>query len=184
MRGDRKAQPFGHPLDGRVRRLLAEEEPMKRIYSHPCAACGEYDFAFHDGEHSCKNYQWVCDACGIQMNLAFSDGGSAVMQTPTGRRCERTLALFRVVGAPQIMFIYQGCSWDGALDHDYYYHEGTCPVNLLRCEKIIAEGNPDPHGLFELVAEHLITGPRARPRNEVLDELTSMAKGQTKTPNV
>ena len=157
---------------------------MKRIYSHPCAACGEYDFAFHDGEHSCKNYQWVCDACGIQMNLAFSDGGSAVMQTPTGRRCERTLALFRVVGAPQIMFIYQGCSWDGALDHDYYYHEGTCPVNLLRCEKIIAEGNPDPHGLFELVAEHLITGPRARPRNEVLDELTSMAKGQTKTPNV
>lgn len=35
----------------------------------------------------------------------------------------------------------------------YYYEEGTCPVNVLngRFEKVIVDGDTDPHGLFEYV---------------------------------
>ena len=157
---------------------------VKRIYAHPCAACGKHDFAFHEEHHTCTEYKWVCGACGIQMRISFTEGGAAALQTPTGRRCERTLALFRIRSAPHIMFVYEGCAWDGSLDHDYYYHEGTCPTNLMRCEEIIASGKQDPHGIFELVAEHCITGPTARNREDVLNELVELATQQTGMANV
>ena len=130
------------------------------------------------------HYQWVCDNCGAQMNLEFSAGGTEVVQTPTGRRCERTLALLRVVGAPHVMLIHQGVAWDGDLDSsDYYYNEHTCPTNITRTEAVIANGDTDPHGIFELVVEHCITGPGARDREEVMLELLDMAEAATRMAN-
>lgn len=154
---------------------------MKRIYQHECASCGEHSFEYHEGSHKDTEYIWVCDDCGVQMKLRFSDEGRQVEQTPTGRRCERTLALLRVRGNPTFMFIYQGCAWDGDMSgSEYFYQEHTCPTNLVRCEEIIASGEEDPHGIFELVEEHLITGDNARPREEVLEHLKALAIAKTK----
>jgi hypothetical protein len=150
---------------------------MKRIYQHKCSACGEYSFAFHEGSNTETTYQWVCDNCGIQMNLRFFDGGQQVEQTPTGKRCERTLALLRMRDNPGFMFILKGCAWDGDLSgNKYYYEDHTCPSNSMRaCEEVIAGGDADPHGIFEIVEEHLVTGANARPREEVLEKLTASA---------
>ena len=94
-------------------------------------------------------------------------------------RLEKTLALFRIRSAPHIMFIYNGFAVNGSLDNSSYYHEGTCPTNLMQCEEIIASGEVDPHGIFELVEEHCVTGPTGRARDEVLNELTVLAIQQT-----
>ena len=157
---------------------------MKRIFTHPCAACGGYAFAYHEGMHSCTTYYWFCSACGVQMALRFFSGGQDVEQTPVGKRSERTLALFRLRCAPQFMFIYEGRSLDSDLGNEYYYHEGTCPTNLMKCEDIIVDGEVDPHGVFELVTERLTTGPKGRDRQLVLNELTELAQVLSLTHNV
>lgn len=33
----------------------------------------------------------------------------------------------------------------------YYFEEGSCPTNFVRCELIVSEGDTDPHGIFEWV---------------------------------
>jgi len=157
---------------------------MKQIFKHKCADCGEYSFEYQEGSHTETTYQWVCDNCGIQMGLRFYDGGKQVEQTPTGKRCERTIALLRMRDNPSFMFIYEGCAWNGDMSgHEYYYHEHTCPTNLMRCVEIIAAGETDPHGIFEIVEEHLITGAKARPRKEVIEELTALAVEKTRMAN-
>ena len=165
--------------------IAVKGQSVKTIFKHPCAVCGEHDFAFHDDLHQCTQYQWVCE-CGAEMRLRFFDGGQSVEQTPTGRRCDRTLALLRVRGVPHLMFIYSGCAWDGDLSGHayYYYNQHTCPSNLMQCEEIIDSGEVDPHGVFEFVAEHFVTGPKGRPKDNVLEELTELAQRMTLTPNV
>ena len=54
----------------------------------------------------------------------------------------------------------------------------------MQCEEIIDSGEIDPHGAFELVAEHFVTGPKGRSKAVVLGELTEMAQRMTLTPNV
>lgn len=154
---------------------------MTRIFCHPCADCGEGTFDYHEGSHTDIEYKWVCDTCGIQMALLFANGGQEAQQTPTGRRCERTLALLRMRGNPHFMFIYEGCAWEGDMSgHKFHYEEHTCPTNLIQCEEIIANGEEDPHGIFEIIEEHLITGPNGKDREEVLQGLTESAMAQTK----
>lgn len=157
---------------------------MKRIFSHACSQCREYTFNFHESSHTDTLYQWVCDNCGVQMSLRFYNGGQQVEQTPTGKRCERTLALLQLRENKKFMFIYEGCAWDGDMSgHEYFYHEHTCPTNLMKCEKIIVDGELDPHGIFEIVEEHLITGPNAKARNEVLVRLVALAVEKTRRPS-
>jgi hypothetical protein len=153
---------------------------MKRIYNHKCAACGEDSFDYHEASHVETTYQWVCNSCGIQMGLRFFDGGQQVEQTPTGKRCERTLALLQMRDNPSFMLIYEGCAWDGDMSGHEYFYEHTCPTNLMRCVETIADGRADPHGVFEIVEEHLITGPSARPREKVIEELTALAVEKTR----
>jgi hypothetical protein len=114
------------------------------------------------------------------MGLRFFDGGQQVEQTPTGKRCERTLALLQMRDNPSFMIIYEGCAWDGDMSGNEYLYEHTCPTNLMRCVEIIADGRADPHGVFEIVEEHLITGPSARPREKVIEELTALAVEKTR----
>ena len=51
-------------------------------------------------------------------------------------------------------------------------------------EEVIACGESDPHGIFEIVEEHLITGASARPRKEVIEQLTALAVEKTRMANV
>lgn len=166
----------GHPVE--------LQKPMKRIFSHKCSSCGEYVFEYNEVSHTEMTYKWACNNCGIEMGLRFSDGGQQVEQTPTGKRCERTLALLRMRNNPAFMFIYNGVAWDGDLSNrEYFYEEHTCPTNLMRCVEIIAAGESDPHGIFEIVEEHLITGPNAEPREEVLEQLKASALEKTRMAN-
>lgn len=118
------------------------------------------------------------------MRLRFFDRGQQVEQNPTGNRSERTLALLRIRNNPRFMFIHEGCALNGDMtSHKYYYEEHTCPINLMRCVEIIADGVSDPHGIFEIVEEHIITGPNAKPRSEILLKLQTIAEENTKHEN-
>ena len=55
MRGAQKAQPFGHPLDGRVRRLVHEQTCFVELLraSVPQAALWAGRSAHIDEDHQC-----------------------------------------------------------------------------------------------------------------------------------
>ena len=154
---------------------------MKTIFEHQCAACGEYSFKYHPDSHrGSTSFRWVCDECRAEMSLVFSDGGQSVEQTPTGRRCERTVALLAMRNNPRFMLIRKGLAWDGDLSSkQFFYEEHTCPSNLLKSEEIIADGEVDPHGIFELVEEVIITGPNARDEDEVIESFKAFAAEKT-----
>jgi hypothetical protein len=52
-----------------------------------------------------------------------------------------------------IYFIVESHMGDDAKVNAYRFEEGDCPINffLRGVETIIADGDPDPHGLFEHV---------------------------------
>jgi len=153
---------------------------MKTTYQHPCKACGELAFSFTDGHIENKEYQWVCDHCGVQMSLTFGDAGRSVEQVPTGRRCDRTLALLCIEDYPAFKFIARGVRWDHDSDgHSYFFEEHTCPVNLLHCVEIFHKGESDPHGVFKLITEMRITGPGSDSEEAVTKLLTDMAEAET-----
>ena len=152
---------------------------METRYAHPCAACGKHTFSYALHLHSDTTYHWVCDSCGIEMTLTFTNNGTSVVQIPTGQRCDRTLALFEFVDAPFIRFIHHGILWSHHEDNVYWYHEHTCPTNVLRCAEIYINGKPDIHGMFRLIKEIVITGPNAVPEDDAMAELSTMAEQST-----
>jgi hypothetical protein len=115
------------------------------------------------------------------MGIVFSDGGLVSKQEPTGKRCERTLALLRLAIAPEAMFIATGCRWDDFTDDNdkYHYESHTCPTNFIECETIIVKGDTDPHGAFELVRSIITTGPDATGFEAAKLELMELAVGMT-----
>jgi len=161
---------------------------MRTLLYHDCQICGAEDqFSFDPEATSCdKTYLWVCGACGAQVRITCAAGGRVTHQEATGRHCHRTLALLVFRGEVTFAFIYRGCAWsehlkDGRPDSRYFYEEHTCPTNLFPCEEIVVDGEMDPHGCFDLIEEHLISGPGARDKDEVLAELIEKAKAFTTT---
>lgn len=147
---------------------------MKAIYSHKCDECGGYTFDYHEGSHKTGfNYRWVCDECGAQMDIEFSDSGRSISQVPTGERCERTKILVNIPDLG-IAIISSGVTWGG--DSNYYYEESTCPSNVLRsCEQVVFNGEEDPHGIFELIDEVMITGENKIDEQKAVELLTTKA---------
>jgi hypothetical protein len=49
----------------------------------------------------------------------------------------------------------EGCRHNDVEDSEdstrFFYEEHSCPTNHVRCETIISEGDPDPHGIFTFV---------------------------------
>ena len=154
------------------------------IYAHRCAECGEHTFRFHCGIHNdSQEYWWPCEKCGRQMKLVFSDGGRAVTQAPTPRRCDSTLVLFSVDGYPALKFIQDGIAWDGNLSGGrYYYEEHTCPSNIVKCREVFHHADDDPHGVFRVIHEVLVSGPNGMDEDAAIDLLSSIALGQTPAP--
>jgi len=147
---------------------------MQTIYSHECKECGHNTFDYYEDLHHCNTeYRWVCNNCGVQMKLKFSNDGKTLDQEPTGKRCERTKVLLKVPDIP-LAFIVDGVTWgEGS---KYFYEEHTCPSNVMRsCDEVIYKGDEDPHGMLELIEEILITGPSKRNEDEVCEELMTKA---------
>ena len=126
--------------------------------------------------HEGWDFTRACDECGAESKLKFSDGGRTLEQTPTEKRCEQVLFLLRMRNNPKFMLIDRGIAWDGNLSNSvYYYEEHTCPSNVLNCEEVIADGEIDPHGIFEVVAGIPITGPEAMDEEEAAEKLKAIA---------
>lgn len=162
---------------------------MTTIYRHACQQCGAEEFRFHVGSHKENEaYLWVCDHCGRQTKITFTAGGTVCHQQPIDRWCYRTLALLAFRGDRTFAFIHEGCAWsqhlkDGKPDNEYFYEESTCPVNLFRVEEIYYQGEEDPHGVFDLIEEHIINGPDGRDRDEVMELLRAKAIQITSEPD-
>ncbi len=153
---------------------------MRTLYTHPCASCGTDTFNFDPRSNKdYTEYHWVCDHCGIEMKCSFASGGREVMQTPSGRRCERTLVLLTF--GSQLAIIHQGCRWSHITDCNvqYYYEEHTCPSNIAECREVIVAGKDDPHGCFTLIREIDITGPGAMSADAAMAVLVEEGKRLT-----
>ena len=48
----------------------------------------------------------------------------------------------------------------------YFFEEHGCPANFIECEAIVADGDTDPHGLFEFV--------RSCPEPDDLDDVNTL----------
>ena len=102
---------------------------------------------------------WYCDSCGEGLIGKIDKDGIVEISEPqpqTGKKWEKSLVLLVLPtqNAP-VYLVVNGHIMDGdKSNHDYLYEEHDCPTNFLRpVERIIVEGDTDPHGLFDYVAE-------------------------------
>lgn len=160
---------------------------MITTYTHNCGVCGKPSFSYRDDGskiHNCEQeYFWVCDNCGVQVEIKFHDEGRGINQKPTGRRCENTLALLTCVSS-DLALIVDGCHWlDLGGNNQYYFGEGTCPSNTFRaCDEVIYKGEVDPHGIFQYHEEFIVTGPDAINEEDakmrLIDKAISITRGK------
>jgi ribosomal protein L37AE/L43A len=97
---------------------------------------------------------WYCDQCGQAIV-----GEGMQFEVSPGNRSERRAVLLR---HGDVHIVVEGARYhkpgkpiDERQERDgmaYLYNEHTCPTNFLRVEAIIsADGDSDPHGIFEYV---------------------------------
>ena len=97
---------------------------------------------------------WYCDECGKAISGRTENGD--VFLEETSRFVTRTLvALELPENTEPIFLIVKGRWFDGDKNDSgsqYYYEEGTCPINFLQeAVEVIHNGEPDPHGLFNFM---------------------------------
>ena len=124
-----------------------------------CPMCGEDDFQV-DHLESGQTTAWYCDKCGGKFGIEVRGGKYTITQfilTPLPDRKEKTLVTLQSKGP--VRLIVEGirltdCPKEEGHD-EYFYNEHTCPTNYLSSVvKCIdpADGNEDPHGIFEYVS--------------------------------
>lgn len=108
---------------------------------------------------------WFCDQCGCGFDLLVRPDGS-VSLAKTKERTVRVAVLLRLRdhGAFHVVvhdfstnYLSDPTSPEAKEAERYLYEQHHCPENILRVAHVIANGETDAHGLFELVAVR--TGP-------------------------
>lgn len=126
-----------------------------------CPNCGEgshrVDHLF--GRFPASFGPWNCRACTRDFRGVINAPDDVELE-PVDSHTIRTFVLLEL--SPQkgsvyfvvegMRFIGRGGSTDQAEHDRFFYEEHSCPTNFIRCERIIADGNTDPHGLFDYVS--------------------------------
>lgn len=129
-----------------------------------CPQCKNYQFAVSHLEPSSQPGTWMCEECGYYSQVTVS-GTKEKPEYSIALTGERgypiTVTLATRTEPPVIFKLHEwkyGHSAEDSpeefVEHQRYFYEShTCPTNCLSStEKLIFNGDEDPHGLFELKA--------------------------------
>lgn len=121
-----------------------------------CPNCNEKEHLVeHILERKGSFGPWYCD-CGVKISGSFVNGEIQVKTEPDDREKCTSLLIYRYSDP---LFLVVDDHIHNSKDEDwlekikYYYHEHTCPTNILRnTETMYVGDNSDCHGAFQLLA--------------------------------
>ena len=120
------------------------------------AVAGQVDHLFAVGRE--VKTRWGCETCGVDYDLVV-DGPDRIEVAISHERGVSVPCLHVLVLRPRLHPVFVVISardynrkdtpFEGA---KYFYNEHTCPTNWTAdIEMLVADGDGDPHGLFEYV---------------------------------
>ena len=125
-----------------------------------CPHCGDGETLVSHLEIGQQFGPWSCDDCGKSYAGVRTETG-ADLELRDKFKLPITVTL-RYIHDPKLILKIEAWEYDfnfketdseRADHHRYHYDEGTCPTNYLHIvDKIIFDGDDDPHGLFEFVS--------------------------------
>lgn len=127
-----------------------------------CPHCEKHEFAVSHLSPDSQSGSWMCDECGYysQVTVLGTKAKPEYSIALTGERGYPITVTLATRTEPPVIFKlhawkYGHSSKDSPeefVEHQrYYYEEHTCPTNCLSStEKLIFNGDEDPHGLFEM----------------------------------
>ena len=132
-----------------------------------CPECGKGEFEVgHMIEAGGTFGPWFCKLCGFGFEGKADKGGPITIEAVTTRKkITRDLIRLRIEDIRNLYFEVEAMEFtDCDNDHDtknYYYTGHSCAVNFLRgVIETFTDNEPDPHGIFELIASR--PAPEAR----------------------
>jgi ribosomal protein L37AE/L43A len=98
---------------------------------------------------------WYCDACGqgIRGKLYRTGFVIEVDVDVLPEKHQDFYDLLKLEPRTEPVYFLVEASHGRADEEDlrFLYEEHQCPTNFIRCKLMIADGNPDPHGLYRYV---------------------------------
>lgn len=128
-----------------------------------CPECEQHEFtiehlfAAHMNGRAC---QWSCGECSHRFNFVVKDDVFTMEKIEQNHW--RSLVLLQSEVDPKLYIVTKGFTrlmkdgvrppYEETAEHNrYYYEEHTCPTNFMSVERIIYNGDYDPHGIFKYV---------------------------------
>lgn len=126
-----------------------------------CPTCGERHGVEHLFARAPVSFgPWYCDDlnCSTRLSGTVQPDGSIDLETSPRDMREA----FHLLHGHGLWLVVRGyCEPDGSArdSTDYFYREHTCTSNVLRAVDAVwlEDGDSDPHGIFEPVAQTPIT---------------------------
>ncbi len=132
-----------------------------------CPECGKGEFAVdHIIESGGTFGPWFCNLCGFGFQGKADKGGPITVEAATTRKkITRDLIRLRIEDVRNLYFEVEAMEFTDRNNEpgskNYYYDEHSCAVNFLRgVVETFTDNEPDPHGIFELIASR--PAPEAR----------------------
>lgn len=129
-----------------------------------CPECGQHEFTIEhlfEEKYQGRECRWSCDECSHRFTFVVVD--DVFKMEKIASDSVRSLVLLQSEVDSKLFVVTKGYTHflpDGtkkpyavtADDNRYYYEEHTCPTNFLPgIERIIYDGDFDPHGIFKYV---------------------------------
>lgn len=100
---------------------------------------------------------WFCKGCGVGFMIEMRDVLDIAIRTVSQTR-KPAIAILKLRSQDEDIYVALRTHVSDDADHEnhrYYYEEHTCPANICNIiDEVYANGETDPHGLFEFVAIH------------------------------
>lgn len=128
-----------------------------------CPVCQEHEFTIEHlfGDLQGRECCWSCDQCSTRFSFLVKDDVFTMEKIAPDHM--RSLVLLQSLVDPKLHVVTKGFTrladtgdkppYEETADNKrYYYEEHTCPTNFMRgVERIIYDGDFDPHGIFKYV---------------------------------
>lgn len=133
--------------------------PQRRCIACPECGKGEHIVEHLLGRGATTAGPWYCDGCGYGFTLDIAADGATVTTADAPDRNVATRCLVRLrPGVRSLVFEVEHMAIGRSVGVDegtrYWFEESTCACNFLR--RIVetwADGERDPHGIFEVLEE-------------------------------
>lgn len=122
-----------------------------------CPYCGEGESRIDHLKTGADFGAWYCDECGGSYR-GVRTGDGAEIELLEGK-IRRVLIELSYAEDPSLKIVIKGIEFEDVKGvsadypqaHEYYYNEGTCPINYLGVDQIKFKDDTDPHGIFKFI---------------------------------